>query len=345
MLQTALPAWELESTYYYRMPERASSSSKCLKWLLLGGLRRFFEEIAVFPNLPDHPFDVFRSVPSPAVLRCESASEWLPVMGMRHRIVHVGCERLFAKMASIHTQRRVAMSLTPEELERYDRQIGNGVLTEPQQAKLKSSTVLVTRVGGMGGPAAQMLAMAGVGKIIIAHGGEMISPDLNRQVLGSEAVLGQPRAEHFAEYLRTMNRFIEVEAMAHEPDDDEADELARRCDLIVSCPPTFEERLRLGRAAFAAGIPLIDAAQWGMTGTLIVLKPGETISLDQLYPQAPPFEEFFPVVGAISCATGALAALEAIKILSGAGTPLIGKMLVYDVFHARSNSLYLGTPP
>ena len=234
-------------------------------------------------------------------------------------------------------------ALTPEERQRYDRQIGDGVLSEAQQAKLKASTVLVTRVGGMGGPAAQMLTMAGVGKIIIAHGGDLISPDLNRQVLGSEDVLGKPRAEHFAAYLRTMNRFVEVEAIDHEPGDEEAVEIAKRCDLIVSCPPTFEERLRLSRAAFAAGIPLIDAAQWGMTGTLIVLKPGETPSLEDLYPEPPPFEELFPVVGAISCATGALAALEAVKILSGAGTPLVGKMLIYDGFHGRSNIVELGT--
>lgn len=235
--------------------------------------------------------------------------------------------------------------LTPEELERYDRQIGPGVLSPSQQAKLKASTVLVTRVGGMGGPAAQMLAMAGVGRVIIAHGGRMISPDLNRQVLGSEEVLGKPRAANFADYLRTMNRFVQVEAIDHEPDDAEALALARRCDAIVSCPPTFEERLRLSRAAFAAGIPFIDAAQWGMTGTLIMLQAGQTPSLEEIYPQPPEFEELFPVVGAISCATGALAALEAIKILSGAGAPLIGKMLIYDGFHARVNIVELGARP
>lgn len=220
--------------------------------------------------------------------------------------------------------------------------MGPGVLSREQQEKLKGATALVTRVGGMGGPAAQMLTMAGVGRVIIAHGGEMISPDLNRQVLGSEAVLGKPRAPHFAEYLRTLNRFVEVEAVDHEPDDDEALALARRCDVILSCPPTFEERLRLGRAAFAAGIPLVDAAQWGMTGTLIVLEPGKSPSLDEIYPEPPPFEELFPVVGAISSAIGSLAALEAIKILSGAGAPLTGKMLVYDGFHGRCHITELG---
>ena len=103
-----------------------------------------------------------------------------------------------------------------------------------------------------------------------------------------------------------------MEAIDHEPDETEALEIARRCDVILACPPNFEERLRLCRAAFAAKIPFIDAAQWGMTGTLMVLEAGKTPSLDELYPQAPPFEEYFPVIGAISAAIGSLAALEAI---------------------------------
>lgn len=231
--------------------------------------------------------------------------------------------------------------LNPDELERYARQLGPGVLSPEGQMRLKQSTALVTRAGGMGGPAALMLAMAGVGRVIIAHGGEMISPDLNRQVLGSEAVIGHPRAQHFADYLRTMNRFVEVEAIDHEPLAEELDELAARSDILVSCPPTFEERLRLNWAAVKAGIPLVDAAQWGMTGTLIVVAPGESACLQCVYPQAPPFEELFPVVGAISAATGSLAALEAIKILSGTGEPLSGKMLTYDGFQSRVTTVEL----
>lgn len=225
--------------------------------------------------------------------------------------------------------------LSPAEIERYARQMGDGVLTREQQLRLKNATVLITRVGGMGGPAAQMLAMAGVGRLIIAHGGELISPDLNRQVLASEAGLGESRVAQFAERLRSLNRFVEIETLDHEPDDGESLLLARRCDAIISSPPNFDERMRLSRAAFATGVPLIDAAQWGMTGTLIVLAAGRTPSLAELYPEPPPFEEFFPVVGAISSAIGSLAALEAIKLISGAGTSLLGKMLIYDGFHAQ----------
>ncbi len=190
-----------------------------------------------------------------------------------------------------------------------------------------------------------MLVMGGVGRVIIAHGGEMISPDLNRQVLGSELVLGKPRAEHFADYLRSLNRFVEVEAIGREPDDEEATVLARRCDVILACPPTFTERLRLNAAAVRAGIPLIDAAQWGMSGTLIVVQPGQTACLECVYPDPPPFEELFPVVGAISSAIGSLAALEAIKILSGSGQPLFGRMLTYDGYNAAASIVELRRNP
>lgn len=209
------------------------------------------------------------------------------------------------------------------------------MLTEEGQQRLKGSTVLVSRVGGMGGPASLMLAMGGVGRIIIAHGGELIAPDLNRQVLGVEDGLGELRAENFARTLRERNRWVEVEALDYEPNDEQANRLAERVDLIMSCPPTFTERLRLNRAAARAGKPFIDAAQWGMSGTLMVMRAGETACLQCVYPQPPEFEELFPVVGAISAAIGSLAALEAIKVLSGTGKPLWGRMLTYDGANAR----------
>jgi molybdopterin-synthase adenylyltransferase len=233
------------------------------------------------------------------------------------------------------------VELSAEERQRYSRQLGPGILSEQGQQRLKASTALITRVGGMGGPAALMLTMAGVGRVIVAHGGDLISPDLNRQVLGSENGLHQPRAPAFAERLRSMNRFVEIEALDYEPDDEQANLLAARCDIILACPPTFEERLRLNRAAVQAGIPLIDAAQWGMSGTLSVYRPGQTACLQCVYPEAPPFEDMFPVVGAISSAIGSLAALEAIKILSGTGKPLWGKMLTYDAYHAHVGTVQL----
>lgn len=239
----------------------------------------------------------------------------------------------------------VMPELSPAEQERYARQIGPGVFSLDGQRRLKQATALVTRVGGMGGPAAQMLVMAGVGRVLIAHGGRLISPDLNRQVLGAEDHLGQPRAAAFAARLQALNRFCHVEAVDHEPDDEEAVDWARRADVVLSCPPTFAERLRLNRAAVRTQTPLVDAAQWGMSGTLIVVQPGQTACLACVYPQPPPFEESFPVVGAISSAIGSLAALEALKILSGDGQPQWGCLFVYDGFQGRTRTVRLSRHP
>ncbi len=236
-------------------------------------------------------------------------------------------------------------SLSPEELVRYSRQIGPGVLTLQGQENLQRSAVLVTRAGGMGGPAALAVVMAGVGRVVIAHSGRLSSSDLNRQILGSEQALGEPRACRFAETLRGMNRFVTIEAIDHEPDDAEALALARRVNVVLSCGPTFEERLRLNRAAVRAGVPLVDAAQWGMTGTLLAVDPGRTACLQCIYPTIPEFEEMFPVVGAISAATGSLAALEAIKILSGDGCPSFGRLRSIDGYHGVSRQLQLERNP
>ncbi|MGA2616180.1 MAG: HesA/MoeB/ThiF family protein [Thermoguttaceae bacterium] len=235
--------------------------------------------------------------------------------------------------------------LSPEELARYSRQIGRGVLTPQGQARLKGSTVLVSRAGGVGGPAALALAMAGVGRLILAHGGRLDWPDLNRQVLGREDLIGEVRIPHFAAHLRAMNRWVAVETVDHEPDEAEALALARRADLVLACAPTFAERLRLNRAAVAAGVPLVDAAQWGMTATLVAVRPGQTACLQCIYPHEPEFEESFPVVGAISAAVGSLAALEAIKILARAGRPLSGRLWMIDGFQGRSRQIELRRNP
>lgn len=231
--------------------------------------------------------------------------------------------------------------LSMDERQRYSRQIGPGVLSPEAQTRLKGSVALVTRIGGVGGPAAMALAMAGIGKLIVAHGGLLESPDLNRQLLGSEAGIGLPRAEQFAASLRNVSRFVDLEVIDHEPDDREAADLARRVSIILSCPADFEHRLRLSRAAHRQGVPFIDAAQWGMAGSLLVSDGISTPCLDCVYPDQPPFETHFPVIGAISALMGNLAALEAIKILSGVGRPMWGQMVLIDGFGGEMRQITL----
>lgn len=136
-----------------------------------------------------------------------------------------------------------------------------------------------------------------------------------------------------------------MEALDHEPDDDEADALANRVDVVLSCAADFGQRLRLNRAAHKAGVPFLDAAQWGMAGSLLVSDGRTTPCLACAYPEPPPFEQHFPVVGAIAAVMGNLAALEAIKLLGKAGTPMWGQLLVVDGFRGETRRVRLRRRP
>src|SRR5512137_3076720 len=104
--------------------------------------------------------------------------------------------------------------LTPEERAVYEWQMWVPGFGEAGQEKLKSATALVSRVGGLGGPLAQSLAAAGIGKLILAHGGNLKPSDLNRQILMTADWLGKPRVESAARRLRELNPALIVEAIA-----------------------------------------------------------------------------------------------------------------------------------
>ena len=223
--------------------------------------------------------------------------------------------------------------LNAAERSRYSRQISIPGLGEVGQARLRSASALVTRAGGLGGSAAIGLAMAGIGRLIVAHGSVLIDPDLNRQLLFSETDMGQARFSAAKRHLEALSKFTQVEALDHEPDAAEALALAHRVDIVLSCPPGWTERFRLNRACVEARKPLVEAAMRGCEGTLTVVIPGKTPCLACIVPEdpSPPFEEFFPVLGAVSHALGAMAATEAIKVLTGLGRPLAGRMLHADL--------------
>jgi molybdopterin-synthase adenylyltransferase len=234
------------------------------------------------------------------------------------------------KLAVMSTQPR---ELTRAEKSRYERQISIPDFGEDGQKLLRTKSALVTRVGGLGGAAAIGLAMAGIGKLIIAHGSVLIEPDLNRQLLFGEHALGKPRASEALERLRSLSKFTEVIAIDHEPNDAEALELAKQVNIVLCCPPGWPERFRLNRACIKAGIPMIDAAMNGMEGTLTTILPGETACLACRISEtpAPPFDEFFPVLGSVSHVMGSLAATEALKVLSGFSQPLFNRILCADL--------------
>ena len=222
--------------------------------------------------------------------------------------------------------------LTDDERTRYEWQLWVRDFGEEGQRRLKSSTVLVSRIGGVGGSAAMQLAAAGVGRLILAHAGHVRLNDLNRQLLMTTAGIGQPRIASAARRLRELNPHVEIETVAENVNDSNAAELVRRCDVVVSAAPLFAERLLMNREAVRQRKPLVDSAMYELEGRLTTIVPGRTPCLSCLYPEPPPnWKREFPVFAAVSSTVGSLAAMEVIKLIAGVGEPLVGRLLTFDL--------------
>ena len=222
--------------------------------------------------------------------------------------------------------------LTDVERAQYEWQLWVPGFGEAGQERLKGASVLITRCGGVGGVVAYQLAAAGVGRLILAHAGDVRANDLNRQLLMSHHGIGQSRVEQAAHRLRELNPFVEIETVAENVNPDNAERLVGGADLVMSCAPLFRERLLLNRAAVAQGKPLVDCAMYELEMQLTTVLPGRTPCLACLYPEEPPaWKREFPVFGAVAGTVACLGAMEAIKVLAGLGEPLLGQMLIADL--------------
>ncbi|HEX5273361.1 MAG TPA: HesA/MoeB/ThiF family protein, partial [Gemmataceae bacterium] len=206
--------------------------------------------------------------------------------------------------------------LTGAERERYQWQLWSPGFGEEGQRRLKGASVLVSRCGGVGGCVAYHLAAAGVGRLVIAHAGNLRLNDLNRQLLMTTEGVGTPRAELAARRLHELNPTVTVEAVAENVGAANVERLVGGVDLVAACAPTFAERLLMNRAAVRHGKPLVDCAMYDLQGEVMTVMPGRTPCLACLYPAEPPhWKREFPVFGAVSGVIGSLGAVEVIKVL------------------------------
>ncbi|MEL7355653.1 MAG: HesA/MoeB/ThiF family protein [Cyanobacteria bacterium J06560_6] len=224
---------------------------------------------------------------------------------------------------------------SPTELERYRRQMMLPGLGEAGQQRLKGTTALVTGVGGLGGTAALYLAVAGVGKLILVRGGDLQRDDLNRQVLMTDDWVGKPRVLKAQETLRAINPDIEIEAVCEYVTADNIDALVQQADIALDCAFDFKERDFLNAACVRWNKPMVEAAMNGMDAYLTTIVPGKTPCLSCLFPEKPEWDRWgFGVLGAVSGTLACLAALEAIKLITGLGEPLLGQLLTMDLARA-----------
>jgi len=228
--------------------------------------------------------------------------------------------------------------LTEEEREIWSWQLDVEGFGEAGQERLRAATVLVSRVGGVGSAAAYELAAAGVGRLILAHGGLLQPSDLNRQLLMTHDWIGRPRVESAARRLQELNPRLEVRTIAEQITAENADEIVAMADCVVDAAPLFQERLAMNDAAERLGRPVVEAAMYELEASLTVIQPPRTLRFRDLVPEVPAgWQRRFPVFGAVSGTVGCLAAMEAIKLLAGFGEPLFNRLLRLDLrtMHSR----------
>jgi molybdopterin/thiamine biosynthesis adenylyltransferase len=237
--------------------------------------------------------------------------------------------------------------LTTPELERYARQIVLPEIGGPGQQKLKRSRILLIGAGGIGSPAALYLAAAGIGTLGLVDDDAVSPSNLQRQILFAAADVGRAKIDAAAERLNALNDGVKIERHHRRIDGANGLDLVRSYDLVIDGSDNFDTRYAAADAAEAAKIPLVTGAVGRFDGSLTVLKPYETGKNDvlnpgyrDLFPEKPP-EGLIPacaetgVVGALTGVIGTLMAMEVIKLVTGIGDPLVGRLMLYDSLSAR----------
>jgi len=228
------------------------------------------------------------------------------------------------------------MELTPEERSTYEWQMWVPGLGDEGQNKLKAATVLVTRVGGVGSLAAYELAAAGVGRLVLAHAGNIKPSDLNRQLLMTHDALGTSRVECASRRLRELNPLLDVVTHAENVNATNVASLVSAVDMVVCCAPLFEERLLLNAECISQGKPMVDCAMYELTGQITTIIPGKSACLACRVPDPPiSWKRQFPVLGAVAGTVGCLGAMEVIKLITGIGEPLADRLLTIDMRDMR----------
>lgn len=222
--------------------------------------------------------------------------------------------------------------LTNRELERYRRQLMLNGFTADHQKRLKNSTALVAGIGGLGGTAALYLAVAGIGRLVLAHYGNLTVSNLNRQILMKQDGIGKPRVIQAKKTIKDINPDVNVDIYNERISEDNAEKLLKGVHIALSARPNFQERRVLNRACIEKGVPMVEAAMNGMEGYIFNVIPRVASCIHCVYPvDDPAWEELgFPVLGAVSGMLGCMMALEAIKLLTGYGKPLFSQMLVFN---------------
>jgi molybdopterin/thiamine biosynthesis adenylyltransferase len=306
------------------------------RWIMIGLL--YVAILAVAVLLPDaHPLRTAIG---------GSLGEWLTIGALAGAVwlYAGGLKRLRTRVRP--ENRPVEAPKTPADtLARYARHIMLREIGGPGQKRLGQARVLVVGAGGLGSPALQYLAAAGVGTIGVIDDDVVEVTNLQRQVIHTDDRVGMPKVFSAEIAMTAQNPHATVRPYNRRLDPGMAAALFADYDLILDGTDNFDTRYLVNRAAVAAGKPLIAAALSQWEGQISVYAPrGGTPCYQCVFPQAPapglaPSCAEAGVLGPLPGVVGAMMAVEAVKEIVGAGDSLRGRMLIYDALHGETRTI------
>ena len=288
------------------------------------------------------------TLPVGAPLRAATGGDvrlWLLILGF------VGLVAVYSQILKT-LRRRAANSSKPvqptqnaptfsdAELTRYARHIILREIGGPGQKALKEARVLVIGAGGLGAPALLYLAAAGVGKIGIVDDDVVDGSNLQRQIIHTEAQIGQSKVLSAQSQMRALNQFVDIAVHATRLDEQSAESLFESYDLILDGTDNFQTRFMVNRTAARLGKPLISGAITQWEGQISLYDPARgTPCYECVFPEEPapglaPSCAEAGVVGPLPGVMGSMMALEAIKALTGAGETLKNRLMIFDALYA-----------
>lgn len=227
------------------------------------------------------------------------------------------------------------MSLSEAEILRYSRQIILRQVGGDGQERLKAARVLAVGAGGLGSPAALYLAAAGVGTVGVCDDDVVDLTNLQRQVIHSTADLGRAKVASAAERLRALNPEIRVVEHRARLAAANAEEILAGYDAVVDGSDTFASKFLVNDACAALGVPHVFSGILGFEGQLLTVVPGRGPCYRCFF-REPPAPGAVPtcaqagILGPVAGVLGSLQALEVLKLLLDAGSPLVGRLLLFD---------------
>ena len=238
-----------------------------------------------------------------------------------------------------------------EQLQRYGRHIALADFGDDGQQRLLESRVLIVGLGGLGSPIAMYLAASGVGELVLTDFDQVELSNLQRQIIHTTAEIGADKVESARRGIDRLNPEVNVQTRAWSMEEDEFHEEVQQADVVVDACDNFQTRFELNRASLATGTPLVSGAALRYEGQVSVFDPRKPDSpcyrclyADEGGPEGEPCAQvgvLAPLLGIV----GSIQSVETLKLLTGVGRSLAGRVVVIDAYELDIRTLKLRKDP